>query len=183
MVNRKPQLTGQNWFIVLNPLKSELERSKIAREIAKAFRIPADEAIDLVANTPIILLDNLNYSTAIQVKQYFCASVSDLIVSNDGALKRRCYRTVWPNPPSLTFLKDMDAKNLPRIEEEKLAEDEAIQEIRSWIQTENGFSEKDSDIKNWVAVPDYPECLVKQRAGERLTEYGSVPFSGKEGDA
>ncbi|HOG23544.1 MAG TPA: hypothetical protein PK590_02730 [Candidatus Omnitrophota bacterium] len=168
MVNRKPQLTGQNWFIVLNPLKSELERSKIAREIAKAFRIPADEAIDLVANTPIILLDNLNYSTAIQVKQYFCASVSDLIVSNDGALKRRCYRTVWPNPPSLTFLKDMDAKSLPRIEEEKLAEDEAIQEIRSWIQTENGFSEKEtaSSGETGHASRHFRDMLEEER--ERL---------------
>ena len=46
---KKVQLVGQDWFVVLNPLKSELERNKIAREIANAFRLPVDEALDLVA--------------------------------------------------------------------------------------------------------------------------------------
>lgn len=141
--NRKIQVGGQNWFIVLNPLRSEIDRSKIAKEIAKAFRIPPDEAMDLVANTPIILLDNLSYAIALQIKQYFRTVASDLIVSNDTLLRRRCYRTVWPTPPNLSFLREVAPQNLPKIEEEKLEQDEAIQEIRSWIQTENGDLEKE----------------------------------------
>ena len=89
---KKVQPGGQDWFVVLNPLKSELERNKIAREIAKAFRLPVDEALDLVQNTPIILMDNLLYATALQVKQYFRSSQTDIVVSNDSFLKRRCYR-------------------------------------------------------------------------------------------
>lgn len=141
---KKVQPSGQDWFVVLNPLKSELERNKIAREIAKAFRIPADEALDLVASTPIILLDNLLYATALQVKQYFRSSHADIVVSNDNLLKRRCYRTVWPTPPNLAFLHQMGSS--PAVsqkgETEKLDHNEAIQEIRSWVQTEGISSER-----------------------------------------
>ena len=135
---RKVQPGGQNWFVVLNPLKSELERNRIAREIAKAFRLPVDEALDLVQNTPIILIDNLLYATALQVKQYFRSSQTDIVVSNDSFLKRRCYRTVWPTPPNLGFLRlsGSPSESLKKNEAEKLDHSEAIQEIRSWVQTE-----------------------------------------------
>ncbi len=141
---KKVQASGQDWFVVVNPLKSELERNKIAREIAKAFCLPVDEAFDLVGNTPIILIDNLLYATALQVKQYFRTSHADIVVSNDSFLKRRCYRTVWPTPPSLAFLHQMESQGTParKNEREKLDHEEAIQEIRSWGQNEKVSSER-----------------------------------------
>lgn len=141
---KKVQPGGQDWFVVLNPLKSELERNKIAREIAKAFRLPVDEALDLVQNTPIILMDNLLYATALQVKQYFRSSQADIVVSNDSFLKRRCYRTVWPTPPSLAFLHQLGspAALSQKNETEKLDHGDAIQEIRSWVQNEGISSER-----------------------------------------
>lgn len=166
--NRKIQAGGQNWFIVLNPLRSEIDRTKVAKEISKAFRIPLEEASDLVSNTPIILLDNLTYATALQVKQYFSALASDIIVSNDTLLRRRCYRTVWPTPPDLRFLRGVDFKTLPKVNEEKLDREEAIQEIRSWIQTENDSSEKEPSLKtkNGDAGRHYKALLEEER--ERL---------------
>ncbi len=135
---KRTQPGGQDWFVVVNPLKSELERNKLSREIATAFRLPVNEALDLLANTPIILIDNLLYATALQVKQYFRSCPSDILVSNDSSRKRRCYRTVWPTPPSLAFLRTVEplAAPLSKNDTEKLDHDEAIQEIRSWIQTE-----------------------------------------------
>ena len=110
---KKAQPGGQDWFVVLNPLKSELERNRIAREIAAAFRLPVEEALDLVQNTPIVLMDNLLYATALQIKQHFQNSQKDILVSNDSFLKRRCYRTVWPTPPSLAFLHQTGAPAVP----------------------------------------------------------------------
>ena len=141
---KKVQPGGQDWFVVLNPLKSELERNKIAREIAKAFCLPVNEALDLVQNTPIILMDNLLYATALQLKQYFRSSQTDIVVSNDSFLKRRCYRTVWPTPPNLAFLHQSGSPEVPskKNETEKLDHGEAIQEMRSWVQTEGISSER-----------------------------------------
>ncbi len=152
---KKVQQGGQDWFVVLNPLKSELERNKIAREIAKAFCLPVDEALDLVQNTPIILMDNLLYATALQVKQYFRSSQTDIAVSNDSFLKRRCYRTVWPTPPSLAFLHQAGspAASPQKDHAEKLDQGEAIQEIRSWVQAEGMSSERGdrAPVKNSMA--------------------------------
>jgi chromosome segregation ATPase len=141
---KKVQQGGQDWFVVLNPLQSELERNKIAREIARAFRLPVDEALDLVQNTPIILMDNLLYATALQVKQYFQNFQADIVISNDGFLKRRCYRTVWPTPPNLAFLHQVESPTASsqKNETEKLDHGEAIQEIRSWVQTEGVSPER-----------------------------------------
>jgi tropomyosin-2 len=141
---KKVQQGGQDWFVVLNPLQSELERNKIAREIAKAFRLPVDEALALVQNTPIILMDNLLYATALQVKQYFRNAQTDIVISNDGFLKRRCYRTVWPTPPNLAFLEQVEspAAFSKKNETERLDHSEAIQEIRSWVQAEGVSSER-----------------------------------------
>ncbi len=183
---KKAQPGGQDWFVVLNPLKSELERNKIAREIAKAFRLPVDEALDLVQNTPIILMDNLLYATALQVKQYFRSSPSDIVVSNDSFLKRRCYRTVWPTPPSLAFLHQVGSSTGPsqKNETEKLDHGEAIQEIRSWVQTEGVSSERGetrASAKSGMAHPnnrhfrnileEEREKLLKESVG--LKENGS----------
>jgi len=141
---KKVQQGGQDWFVVLNPVQSELERNKIAREIAKAFRLPVDEALDLVQNTPIILMDNLLYATALQVKQYFRSAQTNIMISNDGFLKRRCYRTVWPTPPSLAFLHQTEPPVAvsKKNETEMLDHSEAIQEIRSWVQAEGVSSER-----------------------------------------
>ncbi len=130
---KKTQRDGQDWFVVLNPLKSEIEKRQISKEIAKAFRLPISDTLDLIANTPIILLDNLLYATACQIKQYFQSCPNEVVVSNDSFLKRRCYRTVWPQTPSLSFLRDMpQSKDATKC----LDGDEAIREIRSWGQAE-----------------------------------------------
>lgn len=135
--SKKTQQSAQDWFVVLNPLKSELERNRISKEIAKAFQLPVEEANDLVVNTPIILIDNLLHETALQLKQYFRSTQAEILVSNDHILKRRCYRTVWQTPPNLSFLHQLDSKSSPpKDTTEKLDQEEAIQEIRSWVQTE-----------------------------------------------
>lgn len=154
--NKKTQQIGQDWFVVLNPLKSELERNRIAKEISKSFHLPIQESFDLVANTPIVLIDNLLYATALQVKQYFRSTQADILVSNDSLLKRRCYRTVWPTPPNLSFLHQVNPqKNSQKAEEEKLDQEEAIQEIRSWVQTEGTSSEGGEGLPNHKALPNH----------------------------
>ncbi|MFA5159400.1 MAG: hypothetical protein WC484_02725 [Candidatus Omnitrophota bacterium] len=136
--------------MALNPLKSELERNRIAREIAKAFCLSVNEAFDLVRNTPIILMDNLSHTIALQVKQYFQNFQTDIVVSNDSLLKRQCYRTVWPTPPNLAFLHQLESPTLPSQKNatKKLNHDEIILEIRSWVQPDEVSSARDSSAKN-----------------------------------
>ena len=60
---------------------------------------------------------------------------AEFVVTNDGLFKRRCYRTVWPEPPSLSFLFDLsdeDEEKIEKAEDEKLDQADALREIRSW---------------------------------------------------
>lgn len=172
--------------MVVNPLKSELERNKIAREIAKAFRLPADEALDLVQNTPIILMDNLLYATALQVKQYFRGFQSEIIVSNDSFLKRRCYRTVWPTPPSLSFLHTAAPSSVAsqKNETEKTDHHDAIQEIRSWVQTEGLSSRGEARPPAKSSIPHtnarHFKSILEEEREKLLKESLALKESGSQ---
>ncbi|MBU9889192.1 MAG: hypothetical protein KTQ49_04930 [Candidatus Omnitrophica bacterium] len=179
--NKREQPRGHDWFVVLNPLRSELDRQKIAKEIAQAFKLPVEEAMDLVAKTPIILVDNLLYATAIQIKQYFRTPQAEILVSNDGFLKRRCYRTVWPVPPSFSFLSAPEVQPMPQKtgEQEELDQEEAIQEIRSWVQTDESVPEQGIHTPNKNGhdnsrhfrslLEEEREKLVKEKVGLKET--------------
>ena len=103
--NKKNQENEQNWCLVLNPLPSEIDKRKVAHKISEVFSLSLEEATDLVSNTPIILLDNLTRPMAVKVKDYFRSTGAEMFLTNDVFLKRKCYRTVWPEPPNLSFLR------------------------------------------------------------------------------
>ncbi len=139
--NKKSQKKDQNWCLILNPLYNEIDKRKVSRRISESFGLSGEESDDLVSNTPIILLDNLSHDIATQVKEYFRPTGAELLLTNDVYLKRKCYRTVWPEEPTLDFLKPEDIA--PEAAEEPAAEseteessqllhpDEALTEMRS----------------------------------------------------
>ncbi|MDP3919515.1 MAG: hypothetical protein Q8R76_01730 [Candidatus Omnitrophota bacterium] len=134
--NKKTQREEQNWCIVLSPLRNEIDKKRVSRKISGVFSLSAEEATDLVSNTPIILLDNLTRSVAVEIKEYFRSAGAEMILTNDVFLKRKCYRTVWPEPPNLSFLnqKSQETSGLqrPPVEaEEVLNPEDALAQIRT----------------------------------------------------
>ncbi len=144
--NRKKQEEEQNWCIVLTPLRNEIDKKKVARKISEVFYLSLEEALDLVSNTPIILLDNLSRSLAAEVKDYFRNEGAELVLTNDIFYKRKCYRTVWPETPNLSFLNQWnEAKIKPdSASGQALAAEEALQELRS-LQPRQSSSHPSSD--------------------------------------
>ena len=118
--NKKKQGEEQNWCIVLNPLRNEIDKKRVARAISDVFSLSTEEAVDLVSNTPIILLDNLTRNVAAKVKEYFRSAGAEIVLTNDIFYKRKCYRTVWPEPPNLSFLHNWDPMKAPVQKEEIL---------------------------------------------------------------
>lgn len=129
--NKKSQGEEQNWCVVLSPLRNELDRKKISQKISQVFLLSSEEAADLVANTPIILLDNLSQPVAIRVKEFFRSAGAELLLTNDIYFKRKCYRTVWPDPPDLSFLNRIAVRAEPEKESQELAPEEALEELRA----------------------------------------------------
>lgn len=138
--SKKNQKNEQNWCLILNPIFSELDKRKVARKISEAFSLSGEESNDLVNNTPIILLDNLDKDIASQVKEYFRPTGAEMLMTNEIYVKRKCYRTVWPETPALSFLQSdrlEEAVELPKEmppaseNSQPLRPDEALHEIRS----------------------------------------------------
>lgn len=132
--NRKTQEEEKNWCIILSPLSSEIDKKRVTQKIIEVFSLSPEEAADLVSNTPIILLDNLSRPIASKLKDFFKAAGADLLLTNDVFQKRKCYRTVWPEPPNLSFLHGLqvveEAQEIAS-SHEVLPADQALHEMRS----------------------------------------------------
>ncbi len=129
----------KNWCVVLGALENEIDRKRVAQRISEIFSISIEEAGDLVRSTPIILLDQLSRIIANKLKDYFASFGAPLILSKDVLFKRKCYRTVWPQNPSLSFLHDWqseESRQESRVDSghhEALNPDQALDEIRAMM--------------------------------------------------
>lgn len=148
--NRRKQNEEQNWSLVLSPLRNEIDKKKVASKISEVFSLSLEEAFDLTANTPIILLDNLSRPVAVQVKEFFSSTGADMVLTNDIFYKRKCYRTVWPEPPNLSFLSrslGVAAAKKASIEpERKMQAEEALNAIRSVSVPVKSHTENDASL-------------------------------------
>ena len=141
--HKKSQKVETNWCLILNPLYNEIDKRKVARKISEAFGLSTEESEDLVNNTPIILLDNLTKTVGQQAKNYFRPTGANMLLTNEVYVKRKCYRTVWPEQPSLSFLAQIEATaESPTENSERLPADEALNEIRS---IENSLDEDEKE--------------------------------------
>ncbi len=129
----------KNWCVVLNALENEIDRKRVSQKISEIFSLSTEEASDLVRSTPIILLDHLSKSMADRLKGYFATFGANLILSKDTVFKRKCYRTVWPQAPSLSFLHSWN-DGLPSKEliqdttsHEAMNPEQALDEIRAMM--------------------------------------------------
>jgi chromosome segregation ATPase len=69
---------------------------------------------------------------ASRIRDFFKPTGAEFILTNDVFLKRKCYRTVWPDPPNLAFLHDLLDEGASRAaEREALETSEALEEIRA----------------------------------------------------
>ncbi len=106
----------KNWSIVLNPLRGELEKKRVAEKISELFRLSFEESRELVQSTPLILLDELPHEAACQIQNIFQEIRADVTLTSDALVKRRCYRAVWPEPPNLSFLQPSSLSLEPETE-------------------------------------------------------------------
>ncbi len=98
---KKSEPEEKNWCVVLKSFNSSLDRTRLIQKLQKTFEISGEDALDVMQNTPIILLDHLPHEQASKIKDYFSDQGVEVSLTNDSFYKRRCYRTVWPAIPNL----------------------------------------------------------------------------------
>lgn len=93
-----------SWNVILRDLRNEFEKRDAVEKIVQLFPVSYEEAHELVDRTPIILLEGMTRQEAEAVQRFFGQSGIDTLVTQDELLKRKCYRTVWPEKPRLDTL-------------------------------------------------------------------------------
>ncbi len=164
--SKKTHGEEQNWCVILSPIKNEFDKKKVAHKISEIFSVSNEESMDLVSNTPIILLDNLTRPLAAKIKEFFNGIGADTVLTNDVLQKRKCYRTVWPETPDLSFLHQWQpAENHPGAQ--TLPAAEALEEIRSMEPpipiTAKSSALKFSDFTNQDRQSSDPQELERLR--------------------
>jgi chromosome segregation ATPase len=80
---------------------SELAKAEAAEKIASLFRVSSLEAVELIEAAPVILLEDVPFDAARQVKESLQVSGVDILLSDDPLEKRRCFQVFWPERPKL----------------------------------------------------------------------------------
>ena len=106
----KPTLESE-WDVILDRPDKEFARTRAIDKLAEMFSLSQDESKDLIDNTPIILLDPLQFELAEKIKEYFFGAHVNCSLTNDTFTKRKCFRAIWPEPPNLSHLLNEPLKN------------------------------------------------------------------------
>jgi len=140
------------WSVVLDPLKGEMAKNKAARLLEEIFSVSEEDALQLIENAPIILLDDLPQDEADRLKASLQERGLDTWVTNAAMEKRKCFKTVWPADPKLDGLLHTNDEMAAR-GDEVLPPNEAIAFIREELGSE--------EVKAMptARVPEYGESV------------------------
>ncbi|NCU32957.1 MAG: hypothetical protein EOM23_08520, partial [Candidatus Moranbacteria bacterium] len=88
--------TKNQWSVILNPITSELHKVEAIEKMVAVFPLSYEEASQLVERTPIILLEHLSRAEAERINVLFTSVPAKIVITEDQNVRRKCYRTVWP---------------------------------------------------------------------------------------
>ena len=97
----KPNLQS-DWAVILNRAVTDFAKQRAAEQLISLFQLSPEEAGDLMANTPIVLLDQISLDVAEKVREHFSKIGVDCSATNDIFQKRKCFRAIWPETPDVS---------------------------------------------------------------------------------
>jgi len=170
----------ETWSVILNPLRDDIQKRSAAQKIQIFFSVSQSEAKDLIANTPIILIDKLDQETAGKIREVFLHAGLEVVLTNEPLVKRKCFRAVWPQEPSAQqILKQGSLRGsslLQKSNKSKAAQDEVSSLNRSFSsdpstpsqqqqpQVQKGFPKRSNFTPNTSKIESLkqPEKQVNQ---------------------
>src|SRR3989338_1672223 len=105
LLTRKAKSKNEpDWAIILERVPSYFSKQNVIKLISEVFPLSLEDSKDLVESTPIVLLDQLSFEIAEQIRRHFEGRDVSCAVTKDAILKRKCYRAVWPTTPNLSSI-------------------------------------------------------------------------------
>ncbi len=93
---------AEDWGVVLQSVPSK-NKKEVVKRIEEIFQIDKRDAEQVLANMPLILVDNISFGLAGRIKIYFQKIGAVAETTNHEMIKKNCFQIVWPQTPDLSF--------------------------------------------------------------------------------
>lgn len=93
---------AEDWGVVFQSVPSKNKR-EIVKRLEEIFEIEKRDAEQILANLPLILVDNLSFGLATRIKKFFQKIGATVETTNHEMIKKNCFQVFWPQTPDLSF--------------------------------------------------------------------------------
>jgi hypothetical protein len=93
---------AEDWGVVLQSVPAK-NKKEVIKRLGEIFSLDKRDAEQILANMPLILLDNLSFGLAARVKKFFQGVGAVTETTNHDMIKKNCFQVVWPQTPDLSY--------------------------------------------------------------------------------
>jgi len=102
MTESKSIHAAEDWGVVLQSVPSK-NKKEVVKRLEEIFGIDKRDAEQVLANMPLILVDNISFGLAARIKKFFQTIGAVAETTNHDMIKKNCFQVVWPQTPDLSF--------------------------------------------------------------------------------
>ena len=102
--------SSEYWGVVIQSVPSKSKKN-IVKQLEQIFHLDKRDAEQVLANMPLILIDNLSFGLAVRVKKHFLDLGAVSETTNHDMIKKNCFEVVWPQTPDLSFFLKEEARD------------------------------------------------------------------------
>lgn len=110
MQEARPGSVSEDWSVIFQSV-SPKQKKEIVKRIVEIFELEKKDVENALSGMPLILVDNLSFSLAARIKNFFQKLGAVVETTNHDMIKKNCFQIVWPEAPDLAyFLKEERTK-------------------------------------------------------------------------
>lgn len=108
---------AEDWCVILQSFHPK-QKKELVKRLSEVFDLDRRDAEKAVANTPLIILDLLPFTTAGRIKNFLQKLGAVVEITNHDMIKKNCFQILWPEVPDLAFFLKEETK--PAVEEPRV---------------------------------------------------------------
>lgn len=91
-----------DWGVVFQSIPAR-HKNEVVKNLENIFGLEKNDARSILANAPLVFLDDLSFEIAVKIKTFFQKLGVVVDVTNHDIIKKNCSHVSWPQPPVLSF--------------------------------------------------------------------------------
>ena len=109
MIESRASQSPEDWGVVIQSVPAKSKKN-VLKQLEKIFHLDKRSAEQVLANMPLILIDDLSFGLAVRIKKHFLDLGVVSETTNHDMIKKNCFQVVWPKAPDLAFFQKEEGK-------------------------------------------------------------------------